>query len=86
MNCPTYINGIIVQNEQVVSPASLQADVIGIAHEGHLGVDKILSLLRETCWFPGMSEKVRTFVKHADHEQQQRHCQINLFFSIGTLS
>ena len=59
----SYINGIIIRGEQIVIPDSIQSDTIGIAHEGHLGADKTLRLLRETCWFPHMAEKVRTFVK-----------------------
>ena len=39
-----------------------QATVVHLAHEGHLGQDKTLGLLRETCWFPGMGDKVHKLV------------------------
>ena len=33
-------------------PASLQRQVLELAHEGHHGVNKTKSLLREMVWFP----------------------------------
>ena len=58
----TVVNDVIVREHRVVVPSSLQADVIGLAHEGHMGIDKTLNLLRETCWFPKMKELVTDFV------------------------
>ena len=58
----TVVNDVIVRGNRVVIPPSLQADVIGLAHEGHMGIDKTLNLLRETCWFPKMKELVTEFV------------------------
>jgi hypothetical protein len=58
----TVVNDVIVRGNRVLVPPSLQADVIGLAHEGHMGIDKTLHLLRETCWFPKMKELVTEFV------------------------
>ena len=44
-------------------PTSLQAEVIGSAHEGHMGADKTLNLLRQSCWFPNMGQLVREYVR-----------------------
>ena len=55
-------DGIIMRGEQIVIPRELQATVVHLAHEGHLGQDKTLGLLRETCWFPGMGDLVHKFV------------------------
>ena len=35
----------------------LQSDVIGLAHECHLGMDKTVALIRETCLFPENVQK-----------------------------
>ena len=48
----TVINKLVLRGSQIVIPLSLQADVIGLAHEGHQYSDKTLKLLRQTCWFP----------------------------------
>ena len=59
----TVANDIIIRDNKIVIPPSLHADVIGLAHEGHAGCDKTLKLLRETCWFPGMSQMVKKYVE-----------------------
>lgn len=59
----SFIDSIIVRGEQVIIPKSMEADIIGIAHEGHAGTDKTLNLLRQTCWFPAMAQKVKLFVQ-----------------------
>ena len=39
----TVVNNVIVRGNRVLVPPSLQADVIGLAHEGHMGIDKTLN-------------------------------------------
>ena len=56
----SYINGVIMRGTQII-PESLQAEVIGLAHEGHMGAMKELSLLRQTCWFPKRSKLVNEY-------------------------
>ena len=51
-----------MRGEQMVIPRKLQAAVVHLAHKGHLGQDKTLGLLRETCWFPGMGDLVHKLV------------------------
>ena len=62
-NVLTYIHGVIMRGDKLVIPERLQADVIGLAHEGNMGVDKTKNLLRETCWFPRMSKLVDKYVE-----------------------
>ena len=59
----SFINGILMRGHQIILPENLQAEAIGLAHEGHMGADKTLNLLRQTCWFPNMSEQVRNYVQ-----------------------
>jgi hypothetical protein len=59
----TYINGLILRGEKIVVPKQLQNDVIGLAHECHLGTDKTVGLIRETCWFPRMTQMVVDYVQ-----------------------
>ena len=56
------VGGIVMRGDQIVIPRELQATVVHPAHEGHLGQDKTLGLLRETCWFPGMGDQVHKLV------------------------
>ena len=56
------VEGIVMRGDQIVIPRELQAMAVHLAHEGHLGQDKTLGLLRETCWFPGMGDMVHKLV------------------------
>ncbi len=56
------VGGIVMRGDQIVIPRELQATTVHLAHEGHLGQDKTLGLLRETCWFPGMGDQVHKLV------------------------
>ena len=57
------IKGIIMRGSQAVIPTPLQAEVIGLGHEGHMGAGKTLNLLRQSCWFPNMGQLVREYVR-----------------------
>ena len=46
-----------------VIPKSLKTNIIGLAHEGHQYAEKTLQLLRQTCWFPGMSKQFLSYVE-----------------------
>ncbi len=59
----TQAGGILMRGEQLLIPEGLQAHAIQLAHEGHLGVDKTLGLLRQSTWFPNMGNMVREFVE-----------------------
>ena len=59
----SVIDGMVVRGEQLVIPRDLQAMVVQLAHEGHMGHEKTLNTLRQDCWFPGMSEMVRKYVE-----------------------
>ena len=60
----TCSDKLILKRNQIVIPASLQQRVIDIAHEGHLGVVKTKTLLREKVWFPRINQMVEETVKN----------------------
>ena len=52
---------LLLRGHRIVIPQSLRKHVIDIAHEGHQGITKTKSLLREKVWFPSidrMTEKI----------------------------
>ena len=59
----SVVEGMVVRGEQLVIPAELQPVVVQLAHESHQGFEKTLHLLRESNWFPGMSDMVRQYVE-----------------------
>ena len=64
-------DGILLRDERLVVPESLQAKVIRLAHEGHQGVVKTAKLLRQRVWFPAMSKRVE------DALAQCAECQLS---------
>ena len=56
-------SGILLKCKQIVLPTSLQDRAVQLAHSGHQGKTKTLSLLREKVWFYGMSSAVERAVK-----------------------
>ena len=56
-------NDLILRGHRIVMPAALQAHIITIVHEGHLGMVKTKQLLREKVWFPGIDKQVEHLVK-----------------------
>ena len=57
----TKVDGMVVRGERLTIPGELQPMVVQLAREGHLGQEKTLGLLRETCWFLSMGDMVRQY-------------------------
>lgn len=62
----SYIDGVIYKNEKSVIPSVLRNKIISLAHEGHLGMSKCKSRIREYYWWPYLNRNV---------EQKIRECQ-----------
>ena len=56
-------SNIILRGSRIVIPHLLQPKVINIAHEGHQGLVKTKSLLREKVWFPNIDRMVEAKIK-----------------------
>lgn len=57
------VEGVILRENKIVVPASVQRKVVKTAHKlGHLGVTKTKQMLREKYWFPTMNSLVEQTV------------------------
>ena len=54
---------LILHGTRTVIPKSLQEHMVNLTHEGHQGLVKTKSLLREKVWFPNIDKLVKTKVK-----------------------
>ena len=54
---------VVLCQNRIVVPKSLQKKVLQIAHEGHQGIVKTKQLLREKVWFPNIDKQVEQYVK-----------------------
>jgi hypothetical protein len=57
------VDGIVMRGDQLIIPGQLQAQVVELAHEGHMGQEKTLQLLRQYAWFPNMGNMVKDWVE-----------------------
>ena len=55
-------DGLVLVHNCVVVPTTLRADIIKVAHFGHQGATKTLSLMRRNVWFPDMEAMVNDFI------------------------
>ena len=55
--------GFILRGDRLLVPASLQSQMVDLAHEGHLGIIKTKQLLRSKLWFPGIDALVDHKIK-----------------------
>jgi transposase InsO family protein len=56
-------DGLLLRDNRILIPASLQNHVVKIAHGGHLGVVKTKQLLRQHVWFSGLEGLVDRAVR-----------------------
>jgi hypothetical protein len=56
-------DSILMRNDVIIIPTSLQQQVIEHAHEGHMGMQLCKRLLRNICWFPQMDTMIETAVE-----------------------
>ena len=59
----SYINGILCRGNKYVIPASLYDLIVRFAHEGHLGMTKTKSRIREHYWWPNLNSCVETMIR-----------------------
>jgi RNase H-like domain found in reverse transcriptase/Reverse transcriptase (RNA-dependent DNA polymerase)/Integrase zinc binding domain len=56
------INDVVVKLGVIVLPVGLRAKALNIAHEGHHGMSKTKSMLKEVVWWPKMNHDVDDWV------------------------
>eukprot|EP00111_Clytia_hemisphaerica_P010127 TCONS_00029605-protein len=66
----SVFNGILLKNNQIVIPQSLQRKILDIAHQGHQGIVRTKLYLRDHVWWPKINQHVEDLVK------QCHACQI----------
>jgi hypothetical protein len=57
----TY-DGLVFRGDRICVPASLQTQIVKIAHQGHQGVVRTRQLIRNHVWFPGIDQDVERAV------------------------
>jgi len=56
------LDDLVFRGERLVLPRALEQRAIQVAHDGHPGVKRTKTLLRQIYWFPSLDKKVETFL------------------------
>ena len=56
----------LARGQRVIRPQKLREKVLGIAHEGHLGMVRMKQRCREVVWWPGMDKQVENWVRDCE--------------------
>lgn len=59
----SIVNGVICRHDKFVIPSNLQSRLVAFAHEGHMGMSKCKSRLREFYWWPNLNSSVEEQVR-----------------------
>jgi hypothetical protein len=57
---------VVLKGDLVIIPKAMRNTVLGLAHDTHMGISKMKSLLRVTAYWPGMSKEIGEFVRRCD--------------------
>lgn len=57
------IDGVILRNDKYVIPVALQERLVTFAHEGHMGISKCKSRLRQYYWWANLNETVESKIR-----------------------
>ena len=68
-------DGLLCFLDRIVIPPSLRRKVLSDLHSGHLGVEKMKSLVRLTCWWPEISADIIRIAKSCDKCVHKIHSQ-----------
>ena len=63
MNFLTIHNNLLLYNNRIVVPLSLQNETLQKLHEGHQGIEKCRMRTRSSVWWPGITEQVSRMIQ-----------------------
>ena len=58
----SFQNSLVLRGDRIVLPSNLRQKALEIVHEGHLGIERCKSLLRQKLYWPGLDKQVIEFI------------------------
>jgi len=59
-------------NTRLIIPSSLQAEILSKIHSGHLGINRCREMAKQSVWWPGISNQLKTLVENCPNCIEQR--------------
>ena len=56
----TIEDGLVLKGTRIIIPDKKREEILKLIHEGHLGLNKCKMRAKETVYWPGMNEAIRT--------------------------
>lgn len=66
------VEGYLCFRERVVIPPILRKEILVHLHQGHIGIEKMKSIARLTCWWPTLNADIHNFFKSCEKCRQKR--------------
>ena len=60
----TVHDGLLLYNQHIVVPRSLQRETLDRIHEGHQGIERCRMRTKTSVWWPGISSQITTLVEN----------------------
>ena len=60
-------DGVIQWKDLILIPPSCRESILNFLHSGHLGIEKMKSLARMTCWWPTINNDIANVVRECKH-------------------
>ena len=80
----SIVDGVILEEQRVVVPAIMKAEMLQLIHEGHLGIEKCKRRARDILYWTNMNQYVYdtqshnvTCARSTDMTQPQQHLQMH---------
>lgn len=80
----TTANGLIFKNQSAIIPKSMRAEIINSVRYSHLGINKCLSIVQESIFWPNMTNEIKQkiagcpiFLKYAKSQNIYRTIKIS---------
>lgn len=71
----SVLDGVLLKGTNIVVPMSMRKQMLNLAHEGHLGMEKCKRWAREVLYWPGKHRDIVTLVQQCEVCQRHRYQQ-----------
>ena len=71
----TFCEGILLKNERIIVPTTLQAEMKSLIHQGHLGIKTCKKCARQSLFWPLMNSEIEDMIKKCPTCFTFRNCQ-----------
>jgi transposase InsO family protein len=69
------VDGVVYKGDRLVIPPSMRDYALQCIHTSHLGIEKCKSRARDSCYWPGINQKIEQLIENCQECQENRRKQ-----------